>query len=1542
MADMAKLMEGLSESQRALLLQRLNKAARNRAEQPEAARIPTRPRDSNLFPLSFSQQRLWFFDQLVPGNSFFNMPAAVRFGGPLDVAALEKSLNEIVRRHEVLRTNFVAVDGEPRQATLPALRLQVERLDLRHLEEEEAREAEVRRLATEEAQRPFDLTAAPLLRATVVRLGEEDHALLLTMHHIVSDGWSMGVLLRELGALYEAYSAGRPSPLAELPIQYADYAAWQRESLRGDVLDRQLSYWKRQLDGITPLQLPTARPRPAVQTFRGRREFVAFEKGVTDALKALARGEGTSLYVTLLAVFKALLQRYSGQHDIVIGSLIAGRNRSEVEPLIGFFVNALVLRTDLSGNPTFRELLGRVRQTALGAYAHQDLPLEKIVEELQPERDLSRHPLYQVHFVMQNAADAGGGAEVPGLSMRPQAFDSEMIRVDLEFHLSEAGETLRGVMVYNTDLFDAEAVRRLLSHYQVMVAAVVSDPDRRLEELPMLTEAERGQLLVEWNSTSAPYPADACLHQLFERHAAGRPAAPALIERGVTLDYRELDGRANRLAGRLRRAGVGPETRVGICLPRSSEMVVAVLAVLKAGGAFVPLDSTYPEERLTFMMRDARIHLLLTDGQFRSEEAHNLLTEDWPGDDDPESPADVSGGVTPDNLAYVIYTSGSTGRPKGVALSHRGVVNNLADLNRGIAGYEARTLNLSSMSFDMCVYEVLGTLAAGGTILLPEPSAARDPAHWAELIVRHRATVWNSAPALLEMLVNYVEDKPELWPRSLRIAFLGGDWIPVTLPGRLKAMAPDLRFVALGGATEASIHSIVYVVEATDPAWKSIPYGMPMSNQHAYVLDAAGRLVPVGVPGELHLGGVGLARGYFGAPGLTASKFIPNPYSRTPGGRMYRTGDLARYMPDGNIELLGRIDHQVKISGYRIELGEILAALRQHPGVDDCVAVVREDGAGTQRLVAYFVPASRPAPGAKQLREFLKQRLPAHMVPAVFCELDALPLSPNGKVSRDALPRPDFTRAAEGSFVAPRTPSEQALAEVWTEVLGLDRVGIHDNFFELGGDSILAIQIIHRANQKDLRLSPRQVFQHPTVAELAAAVGVAPAAAAEQGAVTGEAPLTPSQHWFFEQQFAEPHYWNQAIVLRPERAVDPSLLAEAVKQVFAHHDALRLRFEREGSGWRQFHAPADEAECFLLVDLEGLGQEERRPSLQRKAEELQASLRLAEGPLARVAYFRRGDPESDRLLIVIHHLVVDTVSWGILLKDLQAAYEQLGGGRRAARLPAKTTSYKSWAERLAAHAQGEEVRRDLDYWTSAARRRARPLPADFPAGVNDEASASSVRGQLSVEQTDALLHRLPRTFSVQINDVLLTALGHAFGRACGVAPLLVDLGGHGREDLFDDVDLSRTVGWFSVSHPVLIEAGELDDAGGALAAVSESLRGVPRRGISYGMLRYLCADADVRREMRSTPEAEVGFNYVGQVSHALPQSSLFVPAQEGGVPVHSPRSRRRHLLEVFCEVRGGQFSTNWVYSRNVHAAATVERLVDEFLDALRRLVAPAP
>jgi amino acid adenylation domain-containing protein len=1036
--------------------------------------------DVYVFPASFFQESLWFLDQLDHNGAVYNKSVTLQLKGVLNTGVLEQVLNVIAQRHETLRTTFMVIERQLMQVISPTQFIPLQVVNLRSLPRAEQK-AEAQRLATREAQRPFDLTYGPLLRTTLLELGAEEHVLLLTLHHTISDERSMVVLCQELAALYEAFLHDQPSPLPQLPIQYADFAVWHRQWLQGEVQETQLAYWRQQLAGAPALlELLTDHPRPVIQTFRGAQHSFALSEELADALKALGRREESTLFMTLLAAFNVLLHRYTGQTDIVVGSPIANRSRPGLEGLIGYFLNTLVLRTNLSENPTFKEVLRRVREVALEAYAHQDLPFEKLVEELHPERNLSHNPLFQVMFILQS--DPTPTFDLPGLRLRLAEVDNETAKFDLSLTLGYIGQGLACSLEYSTDLFEPATMNRMAEHFQKLLEGIVANPEQPISDLPLLTETERRQLLVEWNETRSDYPRDQCIHQLFEAQVQRTPEAVAVVFQDQQLTYRELNAKANQLAHHLQKLGVGPEVLVGICVERSVEMVVGLLAILKAGGAYVPLDPTYPAERLAFMLEDAQIAVLLTQARLRPRlPTHRVQQVCLDTDADliaQQVESNPLGSDHLDQLAYVIYTSGSTGRPKGVAIAHRSTV---AFISWALSVFPvedlAGVLASTSICFDLSVFEIFVPLSSGGTVILIE-----NLLHLPTLVSCRAVTLINTVPSVLTEVVHRMP-----LPASVRTVNLAGEPLRRSLVRQLYRQETIQRVFNLYGPTEDTTYSTYALVEPGD---EEPSIGRPITNTQTYILDRHLQPVPVGVPGELYLGGAGLARGYLNQPELTAEQFIPNPFSTKAGECLYRTGDLARYRSDGTIEHLGRLDFQVKLRGLRIELGEIEAVLAEHPAVQQAVVVAREEVPGDKRLVAYLVTTREPPPAISELRSPLKEQLPDYMVPSAFVFLEAFPLTPNGKVDRRALPAPGPTRSTiEDTFVAPTLSLHYQLLQIWEELFDVRPIGIRDNFFELGGHSFLATRLISRIEQVfRKKISLATLFIEPTVEHLADAL----------------------------------------------------------------------------------------------------------------------------------------------------------------------------------------------------------------------------------------------------------------------------------------------------------------------------------------------------------------------------------------------------------------------------------------------------------------------
>jgi amino acid adenylation domain-containing protein len=1267
---------------------------------------------------SFAQERLWFLEQLRPEEATYNFPISLRLKGALDVAALERALGEIRQRHETLRTTFVMEGERPVQRIAPPAPLTLPVVDLSGLSPKE-REAEEARLTREETRAPFDLAQGPVWRLRLLRLGAQEHVLLSTMHHIVTDGGSVEVLFKELAALYGAFHEGRPSPLAELPVQYADFAAWQRRWLEGRALEEQLSYWKQQLAGAPALlELPTDRPRPPVQTYRGDVEPLNLPPELLVSLRTLCQEEKASLFMLLAAAFKVVLARYSGQEDISVGTPVSNRSRVELEGLIGFFANTLVLRTRLSGAPTFRELLRRVRETTLAAHARQDLPFEKLVEELQPERNLSHGPLFQVMFSL--LPHSRTPLELSGLKATATSLEVGATKFDLALSLEERADRIEGGFEYNTDLFDRATLTRMGQHLRTLLEAAVARPDERIDRLPLLPSSERRQLLVEWNDTARELPRGQCLQELFEAQVARTPEAVALVFEGQRLSYRELEARANQLARHLRGLGVGPEARVALCAERSLELVVALLAILKAGGAYVPLDPSYPAERLATLLEDAQAPVLLVQERVRSRLPTNTRTRVVSLDGDASAFAREETGplrvaMRDTHLAYVIYTSGSTGQPKGAMNEHRAVANRLLWMQ---AEYrltsEDVVLQKTPFSFDVSVWEFFWPLLVGARLVLARPEGHKDSTYLARLIQEQGVTMLHFVPSMLQA---FLDDAESRQCRGLRRVICSGEALPYELKERFQSTLPA-ELHNLYGPTEAAV-DVSYWDCRRELERRVVPIGRPISNTRLYVLDRRMEPVPVGVAGELYIGGVAVGRGYLGRPELTAERFVADPFSSEPGARLYRTGDLTRLLPGGEIEYLGRLDHQVKLRGFRIELGEIEAVLARHPAVREAVVMAREDRPGDKRLVAYVTPrVGAEAASVETLRAFLEERLPGYMVPSAFVSLETMPLSPNGKADRKALPVPELPESEHTDSVAPRTPVEEVVAGTFADVLGLERVGATEDFFALGGHSLLATRVMARLREAlGVELPLQRLFEAPTVSALAASFEQA----LRQGQGSTLLPLRQMPRESApELSFAQERYWVLHH-LDPKSAVhnvpsgwkltgplDVPALERALSELIRRHEILRTTFSVVGSRPGQvIHPPS--AVSLPVVQLSGMAELERHVR-----EEANRPFDLARGPLWRHLLLRLGEREHV-LLWTMHHIITDQHSNELLFEELSALYGAFRAGTSPA-LPEPALQYADFAQSQREWLTGRVQEEQLGWWKQqlAGAPTALELPTDRP------------------------------------------------------------------------------------------------------------------------------------------------------------------------------------------------------------------------------------
>ncbi|MBD1806823.1 amino acid adenylation domain-containing protein [Microcoleus sp. FACHB-SPT15] len=1517
------------------------------------------------YRLSPQQKHLWSlqqFDSTLP----YRAQCALLIQGNLDPKRLELALQNVVNRHEILRTTFRCLPGMtiPLQVISDSSTLSIHYHELRGLDTQE-QEVKSESLFNEVLKLPLALEDEISLYASLVILSPLKHYLILGLSALCAD---TATLLNLVNEVINSYAANHEDgQLSDELTQYVDIAEWQNEVLESEDTKLGVEFWQKQnIDSAFCLKLPFENTVNEIKDFQPKFLNFRVDQDLVSKIEGLAEKYNSSTAVFLLACWQILLWRITGQQTIIVGRAFNGRKYEELEQTLGLLAKSLPITGHLDRELKFSEILKHTDDSVSEGYKWQEyFDWDKVLNSTENNQKPAFFP-FSFEFSEQPQIYCINELSF-SVSKQYVCFD----RFKVKLSCLRQNDSLITEFHYDSALFDVETIERLASQFQTLLESAINHPEVEIGKLEILKPSDRKQLLVEFNQTHADYPLDRCIHQLFEEQAERTPDSVAVVFEDQQLTYAELNKRSNQLAHHLERLGVQPEVLVGLLVERSLDLIIGLLGILKAGGAYVPLDPALPKESLAFRLQDAGVSVLLTQ-QLLAEKLCDrtaqviCLDTNWEVINQ-ESQENPTSDVQPENLVYVLFTSGSTGKPKGVAVEHRQLVNYVNAI--------AETLDLSTctsfatvstFAADLGNTTIFSSLCSGGCLHVVSSERASNPEALADYFQRHPVDCLKIVPSHLTALLTSSNPK-RILPRQRLI--LGGEACSWTLIEQIQQLTPHCQIFNHYGPTETTVGVLTYPITNNPSATSilkggkggskfaaTVPIGRPIANTQIYLLDSDEQPVPIGVPGELHIGGAGVARGYLNRPELTAEKFINNPFLesdeleenssiqssklKTQISYLYKTGDLARYLPDGNIEFLGRIDHQVKIHGFRIELGEIEAALRQYPAVSETVVIAREDEPGRKHLVAYIVPNEQPKNStstiqnlkSSELRGFLQEKLPEYMVPSAFVRLKALPLTSNGKVDRQALPAPDMARSnLEETFVAPRTTVEKILAEIWTQILQLEKVGIHDNFFELGGDSILSMQIIAKANQAGLQLTPKQLFEHQTIAELAAVAGTNRTIQAEQGIVTGSVPLTPIQHWFFEQNLPDSHHWNQAVLLEVQQAIAPVLLEQAVHKLLEHHDALRLRFVHQEGNWQQVNANPDEIVPFTCIDLSTVSETEQESAISDAAAELQTNLNLSSGPLVRVALFDLGVSKPSRLLIIIHHLAVDGVSWRILLEDLQTAYQQLSQGE-AIQLPPKTTSFKHWAERLQEYAQSAALQQELNYWLAESLQQIVHLPTDFPEGNNTVAEAFTVSVTLSREETQALLQAVPAAYQTQINEVLLAALMQAFAQWTGERSLLVDLEGHGREAIFDDVDLSRTVGWFTTIFPVLLDIEEASSLGDSLKAVKEQLRRIPNRGIGYGVLQYLS------KSLLHSPKAEIRFNYLGQSDQIFQDSSLFKPAQESSGTGRSLRGNRSYLLDINGIVAEGQLRLDWTYSKAIHRQATIERLAESFIEALRELI----
>uniref|UniRef100_A0AAE9IE59 Amino acid adenylation domain-containing protein n=1 Tax=Paenibacillus polymyxa TaxID=1406 RepID=A0AAE9IE59_PAEPO len=1522
--------------------------------------------EQTFYPMSHAQRRMYMIQQIKEGGAtVYNMPIMLEITGDIDTKRMRAALKMLIVRHESLRTSFHMVEDQLVQ--------QIHEHVSWDWTQSEATEAELSRIR-QAFIRPFELESAPLFRAELVRLDTDGdkktnrHLLMLDTHHIISDGVSTGILLQDLTRLYEG------AELPPLRIQYKDYAVWQRSEQQQAELDTQQKYWLELHEGELPiLELPTDKPRPAVQQYVGEVWDFELDEQLTRRVQQLSRARGATLYMTLLAAYQLLLSKYSGQEDIIVGTPIAGRSHADLEEIVGMFVNTLTLRSQPKAELTFETYLAQVRAGVLQAYTHAEYPFEELVDQLKVPRNPGRHPVFDTMFTLQNLDLPG--MEMDGLTLKPHEFEWTSAKFDLNWTVVE-GETIRISIEYSTSLYERESIQRIGRHYIHLLEQAVQQPTQLLAEFQLATPGEAHMILRNFNDTWKVYPQNQTINGMFEAQVQLTPNRVAVTSGDKCLTYHQLNDLSNRLARTLRAEGVGPDQPVGILVQRSLEMVVGIYAILKAGGAYVPIDPNYPQERIRFMLEDAGVKLVLTQSELAEQASLNFNgTVLVLNGTDPvarvfktfvqktmdsrvyyqgiyhEDGSNLEPWAGQHHIAYVIYTSGSTGKPKGVMVEHHSVINRILWMHdRYGLSPEDTILQKTAFTFDVSVWELFWWSMVGSKVSLLEVGGEKNPEQIVEAIAQERVSTIHFVPAMLQAFLEYLEQQPlnllQAKLGTLKHVFASGEALPPQHVARFQRLADlichgagltSAKLINLYGPTEATVDVSYFDCEPTEE-YAVIPIGKPIQNIHLYIVkEGTLHLQPIGVAGELCISGVGVARGYLNRPELTSEKFVANPFTDGELGyeRMYRTGDLARWMPDGNIEYLGRIDHQVKIRGYRIELGEVETQLLKVEIVREAVVVARVDETGQKQMVAYYVAVQKI--GAGGLRNELGRELPNYMVPAYFVQLEQMPLSPNGKIDRKALPAPEGSLQSEADYIEPCTVAEQELVAVWQSVLGVKTVGVLDNFFDLGGDSIKAIQISSRLFLAGYKLETHYLFKYPTIRELAPWITLRQASI-EQGAVEGVVPLTPIQTWFLASRQAEPHHFNQDSFLFRKEGWDPSAVRQVLSKLTDHHDALRMVYSGINSSTAadgdvvQFNRGVAGQQNYALEIFDFReAAAETEANISSAAAGLQSSFSLEEGPLLKAGIFQTYD--GDYLLIVIHHFVVDGVSWRILLEDFHLAYQQ-ATQHKELMLPDKTTSFKVWSESLSRYANSENLLRELPYWRGIEEMMLSALPVEgFAREVHYSQDFDSISITLNEDETTQMLTRSHRAYRTEINDLLLASLGLAIREWTQEDLLVVHLEGHGREPIDEQLDLTRTVGWFTSLYPVILSV-ETTDLSIVIKTVKETLRRVPNKGIGHGILKYTSSEA-AKESVNFKLQPQIMFNYLGVFDSQTEDENGGTLST--GSPL-SPLYHDSHLLAFNGLVTGGQLHMNCRFDTTALNLSTVNSLMERFKYFLLALI----
>ena len=1505
-------------------------------------------KENVVYPLSYGQKALYFLYLSTPESAAYNVAFTCRIVSNPDINALKKSFQRLLNRDESLRTTYYIRDGIPVQEVHGFSEINFEHTDCTGFSE-----AELKNKITDIYKIPFDLENGPVFRVYLFEAGKNNFILMMKMHHICSDGWSIGIMLNELKQLYEDEINGTHSSFQPLTHTYHDYVSYNQELAESSEGEKIWTYWRNELSGELPvLNMPTDYPRPSVQTMAGLTEHFLLDNKLTDRLKKLAQSEGTTLFVVLMTAYQILLHRYSEQHDIIVGTPTAGRSKTEFSNIIGYFINPVVIRGIFSGDMTFSEFLKQIKGKVLGAITNQEYPFQLIVEKLLKSRDPSRSPVFQAFFGLQKVPKGKDIQEliVPGnegvrinwssLVLESYEIPQQEGQFDLMLELFEGENIFPGLIKYNSNIFSKERIRRMCIHFRTLLESIADNPGKNISRLEIMSDEEKKIILEDWNSTYTDYNNSLLLEEMISRQSDLTPENIAVEFEDRKLTYRELEKITNQLGNLLVKSGVTNDSLVGIFIERSFEMITGLLGILKAGGAYVPIDPSYPQERIDYMIKDSGVKIILsTDSVSKmiTGKTDKIILLDRDKDliskESSDFPIRTSG---PDSLAYMIYTSGSTGKPKGAMNTQKAIINRLLWMKDYLRiNPEDKIFQKTSFSFDVSVWEFFLPLISGATLVFAKPDGQKDTQYLIEEIQNKSITVMHFVPSMLQV---FLEDINTGNCSSLKKVICSGEELTVAHQNLFFSKFENTELYNLYGPTEAAV-DVTYWKCNPQSSLNVVPIGKPVANTQIYILDQNLNPVPAGIPGELHIGGIQVARGYHNKLELTSEKFIPDPFIKNAGSKLYKTGDLVRFQYDGNIEYLGRIDNQIKIRGFRIELGEIEFILNSLEEVRESIVIAREVRQGDKRLAAFVVLQKDKKITSNEIRNILKEKLPEYMVPSQIIFLDEIPLSQNGKADRKALLTYDFTRdELQSEFLNATNPIEEILVNIWKEILSLDKVGINDNFFELGGDSILSIQIISKASQKNIKITPKQIFQYQTIAELASAAEITGSNLIKAEDATGNVILTPAQSWFFDSKDNGFSHFNHSVLLKVPSDIDESILEKASEEIFRHHDSLRARFVKNNTEWEQTIEEYRNEKIFDTEDLTGNDSSGQNEKMKISINNLHKSFDLKKGPLIRIRLYRTGTNE-DRILIIIHHLCVDGISWRIILEDFYNAYNQLRSKRKT-ELPLKTTSLKEWSLNLKKYADSEKLKEELGYWLETVSAKTIPVNRDFSsdASSNRAGTAETVNLKIDSDRTESILQEIPKVYNTKINDILLTALILAYYKWTNGNKLLIDLEGHGREDLFENVNTSSTTGWFTAIFPVLLNTGNPDDIGDTLKSVKEDLRRIPENGIGFGILKYLCDDESVRNKIKSLPKPEIIFNYLGQFSERITPESDWKLGSKYLIIDQESSALRKHLIEINSYISEGSLKMEFVYSNKIHNKVTIEQLAKYYEDTLSSVI----